>query len=160
MLFLARSGDRICCRKAFNSSQPQSRVYRPLRWGIQWPCCFAKGRFLRCMLLRKGYVFYLLPDSFQQAPSERVKPICHPTLKQRKRLSQVVDGIVSATSSGLFKKLRGELGVLVGRRNCVIKYMGKKKQVLKFQTHLLRSMMGFFYIQKEFSPGFDVTFSM
>ena len=46
---------------------------------------------------------------------------------QRNKLLQAVYQIISITSSDLFKKLRRELGVLLGRRNCVIKYMGKKE---------------------------------
>lgn len=72
---------------------------------------------------------------------------------------QVIDQIISITSFGLLKKLRRELDILLGRRNCVIKYMGKKMLVFKFQSNLLCSMK-VFYILKEFSPGFDVSLSV
>jgi len=83
VLFLVTHSNSVCCRGAFNSSQPwTSRAYRLLRPGIQRPCCFAKGRFLSCMLLRKLCVFYLLPDAFQGASLDRVETICRPAEKQ------------------------------------------------------------------------------
>lgn len=68
--------------------------------------------------------------------------------------------VISVTSAGLVGKEGIGPGVLQGSRNCVIRYMGKKKlEVLKFQSHLLCSAKDFFfYVLKEFSPGFDVTF--
>lgn len=57
-----------------------------------------------------------------------------------------MDGIVSATSSCLFKKLRRELGVLVGRRNCVIKYMGKKEASAQIPNSSVVLDDVFFYI--------------
>lgn len=54
--------------------------------GIQWPYCFAKGRFLCCTLMCKLYVFYLLPDSFQWNPLDRLKAVCCPVLEQWEKL--------------------------------------------------------------------------
>lgn len=70
--------------------------------------------------------------------------------------------VISVTSAGLVGIEGRGLGVLQGSRNCVIRYLGEKKlEVLKFQSHLLcskKDFFFFFYVLKEFSPGFDVTF--
>lgn len=69
------------------------------------------------------------------------------------------DQVVRVASSALVHRLGGELGVLLGGKSCVMKYIGGKKGVkLKLRSHLLCSMM-FFHPLEDLSPVFDVTFS-
>lgn len=69
--------------------------------------------------------------------------------------------VISVTSAGLLGIEGRGLGVLQGSRNCVIRYLGEKKvgsaQIPK-SSAVLKEGFFFFYVLKEFSPGFDVTF--